>query len=104
RACDDDVDLLLLAVMVADRGTKTRGIAEIADPQMFRVQALAAEASFGSRCPFADRVFDFLEIDDRVVAHWSTIPIVSGRFNRRIRRRPRRPQPRTPCPLPARAA
>jgi len=81
RASDNEIDLLLFSVVVADLRTKTGGVAEIADPEMLGVKMLAAEPSFHSRRPFADRVLDLLEIDNREVAHGLTI---SMRLPRRL--------------------
>src|SRR3954463_1574529 len=74
-AGNDDVSLLLLAVLVAVLAAEVRRIAEVADAEVPRAEVLAAEATLDSFDPAADGILDLKQIDVAERSHWPLFSI-----------------------------
>src|SRR5439155_1258692 len=68
-AVDDDVHLLLLAVVVPHRRADAGPVAEVADAEMLRIDVLAGEPRLHTWRVVAGRVVDVLEVLDREARH-----------------------------------
>jgi hypothetical protein len=70
RSGDDDVGLLLLFMTVSHRTAQVRRVAKEADPEVPRIQVLAAEPTLDPRCPVAHGVLDFQQVHGGKARHW----------------------------------